>query len=484
MRWLSPTLPRTLFGQITLASFIVLLVVQLLGVWLLIDDRGRLNYRLLAEYAAQRMGGIATVLDQAEPSERAALVKALSVQPTTLSLDLPWVSERVDHSPDAQRFVDEAAHQLTRPLQIQMLALERIDPILLGPRPAPDIIGRYASGHDSADANTAEGTEAAERARRGKLFARTYIAQIRLHDGSIVTFRHLLPVASSNLPLRLIALLLLLGLSTTVLSVWVVRRLTRPLVRFAHAAAGLATNLNQPPLTEAGPQEVQQAAQAFNAMQRDIRRLVDTRAQALSAVSHDLRLPITRLRLRLEGEVAPALRDKIAADLDEMDSMIGDTLAFLRAGSTAEALVTVDLDALLDSVIEDMEELGARVTRQGRCQRPIQARPHALRRCMTNLLDNARLYGGDLIQLSAEDDGTEVRVHIRDNGSGIPDDEIDKVLEPYFRLEASRARHTGGSGLGLPIAKAIAEAHGGRLRLHSALGHGVTASVVLPRRTT
>lgn len=468
MRWW----PRTLFGQIAAALFAVLLVVQLAGLWLLLDDRGRLNYKLLAEYAAQRMAGIATVLDNAEPAERPLLVKALSVQPTMLTLELPWATQKIDPSPDAQNFAMEARRQLAPGLEVQMLALERVDPLLLGLHPPPII------RHDKDDDDK---NREHDDPPRGKLFARTYVAQIRLQDGMVVTFHHLLPVASTALPYRLIALLLLLGLSTTALSIWTVRRLTRPLANFASAAAGLARNLNQPPLPEAGPQEVSLAAQAFNAMQRDIKRLVDTRAQALSAVSHDLRLPITRMRLRLEGDIAPVLKDKMERDLAEMDTMIGHTLDFLRAGSNTEALVAVNLDALLDSLVEDMEELGAVITRQGRCEQAIKARPHALRRCIANLLDNARFYGGGAIHLGVEDLGHAVQVSISDKGPGIPAAELDKVFEPYFRVEASRARHTGGTGLGLPIAKAIAEAHGGTLTLKSEVGEGVTACLVLPR---
>jgi signal transduction histidine kinase len=458
--------PKTLFGQIVLALFGVLLIVQLLGVWLLIDERGRLNYKLLSEYAAQRMAGITSVLDEAEPAERPQLVKALSVLPTQLSISVPWATDNIDHSPDAQTFVAEALQQLPQPLEIQMLALERIDPIVVDmhppvlkhPLPPPDNNGF-----------------------KKKLFVRSFIAQIRLHDGTVVTFNHMLPAPATSLPYRLIALLVLLGASTTVLSIWAVRRLTRPLANFADAATGLAQNLNQPPLPEAGPKEIQQAAHAFNTMQRDIRRLVDTRAQALSAVSHDLRLPITRMRLRLEGDVTAEVREKLQGDLTEMDTMIGHTLDFLRAGSSSEAVVAVNLDALLDSLVEDMEELGAHITREGHCTQPIKARPHALRRCFGNLLDNARFYGQGQIHLRITDFTTEIRVDITDNGPGIPQSELDKVFEPYFRLEASRARHTGGTGLGLSIAKAIAENHGGRILLTCRPGEGTMATVIIPR---
>lgn len=459
--------PRTLFGQIALALFGVLLLVQLAGVWLLVDERGKLNYKLLAEYSAQRMGGIASVLDEAEPDERPQLAKALSVLPTRLSLSIPWATNGIDRSADAVAFIREAQRQFPAPMEIQMLELERIDPDMVDVHPAAHHHPPQAAGGEDFP--------------RGKLFLRTYTAQIRLHDGTVVTFNHMLPAPASILPLRLIALLALLGISTAVLSIWAVRRLTRPLANFADAATGFAHNLNQAALPERGPEEIRQVAQAFNAMQRDIRRLVDTRAQALSAVSHDLRLPITRMRLRLESEITGEVRKKLQHDLTEMDTMIGHTLDFLRAGSSTEPLVAVSLDALLDSLVEDMEELGAEIIRAGRCQSPIKARPHALRRCFGNLLDNARFYGQGKIHLDVADSGTEIRIAITDNGPGIPQADLEKVFEPYFRLESSRARHTGGTGLGLSIAKAIAENHGGSVRLESQPGLGTTAIVCLPR---
>lgn len=464
MTWL----PKTLFGQIALALFTGLMVVQLAGLWLLLDDRGRLNYKLLSEYAAQRMGGIAAVLDSESPKERPAFVKALSVQPTTLSLSLPWSQAKIDDSEDARVFAREAARQFTRPLQMQMLSLERVDPFLLDLMPRR---GEEREKHGSLKLNSG----------KNRLFARTYVAQVKLGDGAVVTFHHLLPVPATDLPYRVITLLALLGLSVAALSIWAVRRLTRPLVKLADAAAGLARNLNQPALPETGPLEARQAAQAFNAMQRSLKRLIDTRAQALSAVSHDLRLPITRLRLRLEADIEPALREKMERDLSEMDTMIGHTLDFLRAGSNVEVLVPVNLNALIDSVVEDMEELGATITRTGQALQPLQARPHALRRCLANLLDNARLYGGGRIDLHIEELAGSVQITVQDHGPGIATADLEKVCEPYFRLEASRARHTGGTGLGLAIAKAIAEAHGGTLTLESAPGLGVTARVALPR---
>ena len=467
-------LPRTLFGQIVLALFAGLLVMQILGLWLMLDDRSKLNYKLLAEYSAQRMGGIVVVLDQAEPAERPALARALSVLPTTLSLDLPWQAGNAETSAAAKTFMRQVRRELGAAREIQVLSLEQID------RDVFEAHFHRASPHDRHE----QAEHGGENASRRPIFSRVVIAQAKLGDGSVVTFHHALPALATDLPHRILALLVLLGLSVLALSAWAVRRLTRPLAGLADAAAGLARNLNQPPLPESGPQEVRRAAEAFNAMQRDLKRLIDTRAQALSAVSHDLRLPITRMRLRLEALGDSALRDKMAQDLGEMDTMIGDTLDFLRASTNVEASALLNLDALLDSVCEDMEALGARIHRSGQARRAIAARPHALRRCIANLLENARCYGGDAVSLAVEDSGSAVRIIIEDQGPGIPAAEREKVFEPYYRLESSRARHTGGTGLGLTIVKAIVEAHYGTITLGTAAGGGLRVELALPQAAT
>lgn len=465
--------PRTLFGQIVLALFAGLLIVQIIGLWLMLDDRSRLNYKLLAKFAAQRTAGIVTVLDDAAPGERAGLARALSVEPTTLTLTAPWDAGPIKQTDDARIFTEQFSSSLERPLKIQVLSMKRVER-----SPFDQYFQRrddHARPAQSGDARTdAE-------VKKHRFLPRRFIAQVRLGDGAVVTFHHVMPEEATDLPYRVIGLLALLGLSVAALSAWAVRRLTRPLDDFADAAAGLARNLNQQPLPENGLHEVRRAAQAFNAMQRDLKRHIDTRSQALSAVSHDLRLPITRLSLRLEAVGDSELRDKMAHDLAEMDAMVGHTLDFLRAGSNLEAAVPLNLDALIDSVVEDMEELGATITRHGRAGAPITARPHALRRCIANLLDNARRYGGGAATLGVDNQADRVVIFIEDQGPGIAADELARVCEPYVRLESSRARHTGGCGLGLAIAKAIVEAHGGTLTLASPPGRGLTVTLNLPK---
>ena len=165
-----------------------------------------------------------------------------------------------------------------------------------------------------------------------------------------------------------------------------------------------------------------------------------------------------------------------------MDAMIGSTLEYLGAGSAAEKTVRLNLNALLEGVVEDMEPLGAHITVHGEASAPLLAQPQAIRRCVANLLENARRYGGTDIDLRVGDDGENVEIRVEDRGPGIPAADIERVFEPYVRLEASRARHTGGTGLGLAIARAIARANGGDIVLESRIGGGLAAVLRLPRR--
>ncbi len=461
-------LPRTLFGQLLVALLCGLLLVQVLGFWLLIDERVRFGERLWGAYAAHRIAGILSVLDGAEPAERLRLVRALDVPPTHLSLQEPWQPEPPQATPDAREFLAQVAGELARPLPLQLLSIKRGE--------ARHRAGEH-SGQALAPGSALANPEARHRDRRPVLFL---AGQARLHDGVVVSFRHALPQQSLDWPLRLVGLLLVLGTSVALLAAWAVRRLTRPLAAMAEAAAGLALNLEQAPLPETGALEVARAARAFNAMQRDLRRYLHTRSQALAGVSHDLRLPLTRLRLRLERLQVPPLKAAMEADLQEMEDMISRTMDFLRAGTLAEPLVLLDLEALRDSLAEDMEILGATVVRHGRAG-PLMAGPQALRRCLANLMDNARRYADAQMEVRLHDDGAVVEIRVEDRGPGIAPEQREAVFEPYVRLEASRARHTGGSGLGLAIARTIARAHGGDVRLESREGGGLSAVLALPR---
>jgi signal transduction histidine kinase len=476
--------PRTLFGQLLLALCGGLIVVQATGIWLTLNDRANFGEGLLGAFAAQRIAGVISILDKAEPGDRTRLLHALNVPPTHISLDEPWGSAAEANSEDAKSFVDKVERELENPVVMQVLSIKRGEN-----RRHEGVNQPTAQVASAAATSVAESAAANDNEHRTNRRPRTFhpllyvVGQARLTDGTVVTFRHSLPEPLQDWPLRLLGLLVILGLSVALLAGWAVQRLTQPLASLADAATGLAHDLERPPLPESGPLEVSQAARAFNAMQRDLKSYLETRAQALAAVSHDLRLPITRLRLRIERIAEGDLRVKMEDDLSEMDEMIGNTLEFLRAGSHAEKVSRLDMNALIESIAEDMTTLGAQIKQSGEATTPILARPQALRRCLTNLLDNAHRYSAGPIDIAMSEQADRLEIRVEDRGPGIPAADLERVFEPYVRIESSRAKHTGGSGLGLAIARAIARSHGGDVKLEARAGGGISAILGLPRQT-
>ena len=197
-------------------------------------------------------------------------------------------------------------------------------------------------------------------------------------------------------------------------------------------------------------------------------------------MSHDLKTPITRLRLRAEMLDDEALRAKFAKDLEEMEAMVTQTLDFMRDANTQEAVQRVDAMALIESMQTDYQDTGSRVEIEGSVAQPYPGRPLALRRCLTNLVDNEIRYGGRAT-VKVEDAADRLTIRILDDGPGIPEQELEQAFEPFFRGEASRSRDTGGSGLGLGIARNIARAHGGDVVLRNRAEGGLEAILTLAR---
>jgi signal transduction histidine kinase len=260
----------------------------------------------------------------------------------------------------------------------------------------------------------------------------------------------------------------------------VIARMTmRPLKQLAQAATELGNDIERPPLPEKGAAEIRQAARAFNAMQSRIRDHIRQRAHILAAITHDLQTPMTRLRLRLEKVEDNELRDKLVGDLSAMQSMVREGLDLARSMDSAEPVQRLDLDSLIDSVCVDAADAGQAVTVSGKTGDSLMARPIALRRCLTNLIDNAVKYG-KFAQVVASAENAVALIRIRDGGPGMKESEMEKVFEPFYRLEDSRSRETGGTGLGLTIARNIAEQHGGTIQLRNVPGGGLEAILCLP----
>ena len=283
---------------------------------------------------------------------------------------------------------------------------------------------------------------------------------------------------------RLAPVLLAVGIGLTGLAVWVARGVTRPLGRFAKATARFGADVAAAePLDQEGPSEIREVACAFNTMQAQIRRLLDGRTHMLAAVSHDLRTPLTRLRLRTEFVEDDEERAKMLKDLDEMEAMIHAAIAYARGDGGGESPVPVDIVDLLEEVRMEMAEAGRRVGLEGPPRAPWEGRPLALKRALRNLVENAVNYGGHA-DLRVVVTPFDIIITVEDDGPGIPATEIEKVFMPFYRLERSRSRATGGVGLGLAVARAVIRDHGGDITLNNRPTGGLRQTVVLPRRWT
>lgn len=271
----------------------------------------------------------------------------------------------------------------------------------------------------------------------------------------------------------------LMALGVVGIGILLVRWMTRPLRTFADAAQRLYRSADHAPVPEEGPREVRELAGAFNDMQARIKRLIDDRTQALAAVSHDLKTPLTRLRLKSEALKDEAQAASIRGDLEEMQQMLDQTLAYLSGDRSDEKTRPLDLGALIATLVDEATDAGSDVEIARRARITITARPVALRRALGNLIGNAVKYGLRA-RLSLLESGQGAEIVVDDDGPGIPDNDIPAAFEPFHRLEQSRSKETGGFGLGLTIARTIIEGHGGTLRLENRPGGGLRATVRLP----
>jgi signal transduction histidine kinase len=306
------------------------------------------------------------------------------------------------------------------------------------------------------------------------------LGAIQLTDGSWLNFS--LPVVygtSPNLRGALVSASVM-ALGVIIVAILLVRTLTAPLRALASAADAIGKGPDVA-LPEKGSDEVRQVTRAFNAMQARIHRLISDRTQALAAVSHDLRTPITRLRLRAGFLSDPEAQAAIDADLDEMEAMVDATLAYLRGDTEPEEPKPTDLATMLMTLVDAATDAGRPATYEGPQHAFAPVRGLALKRAFANLIENSLTYGGSApVRLEPTD--MELRVTIDDDGPGIPEAELERVFEPFRRLDASRNRQTGGVGLGLAIVRQAVLREGGMVRLINRPEGGLRAEIVIPRR--
>ena len=439
--------PRSLAGRTALALVAVLMVVQAAGLWF--DALDRVGLQRLADGRAVGSRYIAlyrAVVAQPAAAWAGVVQNAAVVPGFRFSLDSGFPREELPPAPfQAQRVI--------RPyLVFGML------PQPLRPR-AVAVRGNFAPGA-------------------------TLLIVAELPDGRWLVAHVTPPPPRPWHSFRFVAALAVMTLTAALLAIWAARRLIAPVRLLAEAAERLGRDVNAPPLPEDGPLEVRAASIAFNRMAVRIRRFVTDRTFLLTAIGHDLRTPITRLKLRAEWMEDEEQRRKMLADLDEMEAMVAATLAFGRDVAGSEPATRLDLPALLRTVLDEAADArpGAqtRLGYTGPDTLAVSARPVALKRAVANLVGNALNYGGSArAVLHPARDGV-VAVDIEDDGPGIPPPDLDRVFEPFQRLEASRNRETGGTGLGLSITRNILRAHGGDVTLANRQGGGLRATMTLP----
>ena len=279
------------------------------------------------------------------------------------------------------------------------------------------------------------------------------------------------------------ALLLYLGIVLLAVSPfvwWAVHLSARQIDRTLVTIEQFGRNLNAPPVPESGPEELQKAARAVNAMREHIMQHIEERTQILAAIAHDLKTPLTRLRLRAEALENTAQRERIISEVEYMANLVSEGLAYARSAHLCESSSFIEVNHWLEGMVDDAQDAGATCRLTGQAQAPYPGAPQALTRAMQNLLENALKFGTEA-QIHVEDSSDRLFIRVLDNGPGLSDALLEKVFDPFYRAEISRNRDTGGSGLGLSIARNIVRAHGGEVVLHNRAEGGLEALVELPR---
>lgn len=427
-------LPGTLFGRLVLLLAGGLIVAQLIGAAMHMAERQKMIGTTVNGEFAQRVAAVYRAINHQPPAEHARMAQLLSAPRQLLSIESSAPADTASLVGDA--FLVQVRDVLGGDVALVPLIV---------PRPGQFSFDLY----------------------------------LQLGAGDWLRVRGQAPSEILALPVHHF---MTLGVMLTMvfLLVWLIARMTvRPLTDLAAAARALGDDLQRPPLPENGPLEVRAAAQAFNAMQRQIRGAIEERERFLAAVSHDLKTPVTRLRLRSEMLEDEGLRERFVRDLDEVQGMLGSALDFLHGKAVDERCQPLDLSALLESMVDDYAEIGEEIELRVAESLKISGRPQALRRAIGNLVDNGLKYGGRVSVEVTQQDG-RLLIAVDDDGSGLPDGELERVFEPFYRLESSRSRETGGVGLGLAIVRQIARRHAGDVLLSNLPGGGLRAQLWLP----
>lgn len=478
--------PQSLFGQTLLLLLAGLVASHAIGSLIYSFDRESAVRAVGGLATAQRIANVSRLVEDMPADWRERLVAGLSDRSLQVTLTAKPPLTASDAGPVADVIRGYLVQQLNLPPQREpMVSVDgAVGPPFGGAssgfRPPHEMDfgmgrGRMMRGPDDDD------WRRREHDRRPPLMRALGLqVAVPLSDGQWLFFATNLPSANPGFSNQFLISMLVMAAFILAISIWAARRMTAPLATIAHAADRLGRDVNAPPLPETGTVEMRQAAGAFNTMQTRLRALIENRTRMLAALSHDLRTPLTLLRLRAENVENAEERDKMLATIAEMDAMIGATLQYARQQAADEPRRSTDIAALVQSVADDMADAGLDVTMTPAAPISTDCQPAALKRALTNLIENAVKYG-QRARVSLTASAQSLEIAIEDDGPGIPEHELSRVFEPFYRVEESRNRDTGGVGLGLAIARTVVEAQGGTVTLSNRKPSGLRAQITLPR---
>lgn len=443
--------PRSLLGQLALLILAAFIAAQALSFWLFADERGAAIRAAQRAETLERATAVASAIDAAPIASRDNILAAVNSRMARFSFETgPLV----------------AADRVDAALSISEVGL-RATEVTISP-------------HDGQPVNPPEALVwLHERMRAAGVTPVELQISVPLADGDWLNVSAQFQRPDIQAPPAVLGAMLV-SLALLMAALWIgLGRITRPLRLLAQAADSFGIDAPAPEMPRHGPREVRMLADALGRTHARLTEMVGDRTRMLAALGHDLRSPITALRVRAEMVEDDETRERMVATLDEMQEMVESTLAYARGVSTDQPMEQTDLGALVTELAAELSEAAPPIAVENSGPVPVALRRTAMRRALRNLMENAQRYGGSVHVVVQQRDGI-ARVLIADQGPGIAEKELETVFNPFTRLETSRSRETGGIGLGLPIARAILRAHGGDVTLSNRSGGGLNARVTMP----
>jgi signal transduction histidine kinase len=453
-------LPKSLIGQIALVMAAALLVAQSINFGLIFTERQRVSRFQIEGPAVTRFVQIAQYLAPLSANRR--------------TTQLPERGRRGRYSLDRESLVPAGtsdAHLLERLRESAAasgLVLRDARAAISDEVPVPPRMRAWMRADQD------------ERMDRRLDRLQTLILSAQLADGTWLNARMVTPRPNPWLALRPLIATLLIYLIILAAMIWIAARLARPLRDLTAAAERFQGRGEAPHVHPRGPADLNRAILAFNAMGGRVSAMLDEKDRMLGAIGHDLRTPLASLRIRAESVEPEEERLRMIATIEEMTAMLDDTLALARSGRAIEEPRAVDIGALADAIVEEFRALGHEAEMEPGGRLTARVQPNLLRRAIRNLVENGVKYGGTA-KVAVRDLGESLAIEVTDGGPGIAESELGKVQEAFYRIEPSRSRETGGSGLGLTLARAAAQVHGGSLELENRSEGGLLARILLPK---